>query len=81
MAEVVDPAFTKGALGALEDEAVLPKRAEDRPDMLQVFCLGVAEDENVVEEDQYAPAEKRPQHLVHEVLERRWRVDEAERHH
>jgi hypothetical protein len=44
-------------------------------------CPRRAVDENVVEEDEDETAEERPEHIVHQGLERGWRVRQAEWHH
>ena len=81
MTQVVDPLLPKGALGALEDEAMLTQSKENRTDVLQMLRPCPAEDENIIKENKYAPPEEWLQHRVHQRLEGGRRIGEAERHH
>ena len=81
MTQVVDPLLPKRALGALEDEAMLTQSKENRTDVLQMLRPCPAENENIVKENKYAPPEEWLQHRVHQRLEGRRRIGEAERHH
>jgi hypothetical protein len=49
------------------------KLGEDRANVLEVFCLRSAEDQNVVEEDKHKVAEERPENFIHQG----WNVDGA----
>jgi len=60
---------------------VLVQGGEDGAHMSEMICPCLAVDEDVVEEDEDESAQVRPKNVVHERLERRRRVAEAERHH
>jgi hypothetical protein len=81
VAQVCHAALPERALGSLHEHLVLLQRGENRAKVCEVLGPGGAVDEDVVEEHQHEAPEERPEHRVHESLECRWCVGEAERHH
>jgi hypothetical protein len=81
MAEVGDGGGAEGALGALDEELLLPKLGEDDTEMSKVIrtCLGIYQD--VVKKYQDKATKERPKYIIHEGLECRWRVAQPECHH
>jgi hypothetical protein len=59
MAKIGHRRCPKGTLGALEAELVHPKHVEDDVEVLQVFGLGRAIYEDVIEKHQHEPTKKR----------------------
>jgi len=49
--------------------------------VLQVLRPRGAVDQDVIEKHQHEPAKVRAEDVVHQRLERGWRIGEAERHH
>ncbi|KAJ1256975.1 hypothetical protein BS78_K256500 [Paspalum vaginatum] len=70
VAEVGDGGDSKHTLGALDEEGVLLKRAEDGAEMSKVIRPRLAVDQDVVKEDKYKATKKRAQYIVHECLKR-----------
>jgi len=58
-----------------------PKLVEDDGNVLEMLRPRRAVNENVVEKNQHKPPQERPQDVVHQGLEGRRGVGEAERHH
>jgi hypothetical protein len=81
MPEVVDCRGGERALRPLEVELVCTEDVKDRTQVSEMLRLGGAVDQDVIEEDEDAAAEKRLEDVVHQRLEHRWRVGQAERHH
>jgi hypothetical protein len=81
MPEVVDCRGGERALRPLEVELVRTEDVKDRTQVSEMLRLGGAVDQDVIEEDEDAAAEKRLEDVVHQRLEHRWRVGQAERHH
>jgi hypothetical protein len=81
MAEVGDSGDPERALGALDEELVVAERVEDGAEVTQVISPRPAVNQNVVKKYQDEAAEERPEHIIHQGLECRRGVAEAERHH
>ena len=58
-----------------------PKLVEDDGNVLQMLRPQRAVDENIVEKDQHKPPQVGAKDIVHQRLECRWGIGEAERHH
>jgi hypothetical protein len=53
------------ALETLEDEAVRAQGGKDRANVLEMFRVGAAEDQNTVEEDKHEATQEKAKHLIH----------------
>jgi hypothetical protein len=69
------------ALGPFDDEVVLPESLQHRPDMLEMLAPRVAEEQDVIEEDEHKDTDEVLKGVIHDHLECRRRVGEAEGHH
>ena len=64
----------------VEDHSRLVKDLEDLLDMLFMFCVGLAENEDVIEINCNEYINEWSQDLVHPMLESSWSVCETRRH-
>lgn len=81
MPEVLDLPLPELALGSLKHQVIGADGGEDGPDVLQVLGPSCAVDQNVVKENEYKAMKKWGKHRVHQRLERRRSIGEAEWHH
>ena len=69
MAQVMDRSGGEGALGALDVQLVLAQDVEDDAQVLKVLGPGRAVNEDIIEEDEDAPAEERLEDEVDGALD------------
>ncbi|XP_021317213.1 uncharacterized protein LOC110435676 [Sorghum bicolor] len=81
MAEVGDRGRAKRTFGALDEELVVLQFVEDGPKVAEVVSPCPAVNENIIKKYQDEAAEERPEHVIHQGLERRRGVAQPERHH
>jgi hypothetical protein len=81
MPEVVDCRGGEHALRPLEVELVRVEDVEDGAQVSEMLRPGGVVDQYVVEEDEDAAVDERLEDVVHQRLERRGSIGQAERHH
>ncbi len=80
MAEESDSGGVKLTLLCFDKQAVLQEPMEDLTDMLDVFCLTLGKDEDIIQVDKHKSAQHISKHVIDETLKNgRW-VRQAKRH-
>jgi hypothetical protein len=80
VAQVGHRLCAKGALGTLEHQLVITEGLKDLFYMLEMFRPGPAKYQNIIEEHKNKLVKEGPKNIIHQSLECRWCIGQAERH-
>src|SRR5574338_685932 len=80
MAQELDLALPKMALGELGLKLMLTKSIQDDPQMMSMLCLGSRINKNIVDENQNESIDVFPEYSIHKIDEESRSIRQAERH-